>query len=97
MSVMMEHNGPLYLLFLPLKRFTIFFLPVENHFPEQPLQNISCLFFTVLYFETDCSQNRLNVGPEPSANSLLFSRYLLTQTGFHCGLQMSLRKSIGPL
>lgn len=26
----------------------------------------------------------MNVGPEPGANSLLFSRYLLTQTGFQC-------------
>lgn len=43
-SVVMEHNGALYLLFLPLKMFTIFFLPVENYFAEQALQTAFARF-----------------------------------------------------
>jgi len=43
-SVVVEHNGALYLFFLPLKRFTIFFLAVENHFAEEALQAAFVLF-----------------------------------------------------
>lgn len=43
-SVVMEHNRALYLSFLPLKRFTIFFLCVEKKFAEQALQTAFARF-----------------------------------------------------
>lgn len=92
---MMEHNELCIYYFFPWKGLPYSFCLWKITFLKNLCKHLLPVFCSSLFL--DWSQNGVKVGPELGANSLLFSRYLLTQTGFHHDLQMNWRKSTGPL